>query len=390
MNPSLRLTNRYLWIGLIFLVLLALVSFVAAPATHRLTSGSTWNAGPDGYGAWYAYLEKQDVPVQRWQRPVSELLEKPPKGSKTPLTLVQVQPDFEDPNLFYGIRPWLSDWLKAGNRVIVLGRKETATAAPFVTEHTSKAGNVKLETRRRRVNLDKEWETAVLQDGFGAIAWQTTDQTIEQTTEQTGQLIFVVTPHIAANAYQGEPGNFAFLADLATQAKGSIWIDEYLHGYKDQDVVVEESGGTWFTYLAKTPLRVAFVQIGLVALVFILAQNRQLGVKQRIKSPLVDNSEAYIRALAGVLHKAESHGFVASTLGKAERLTLQKALGLGEAPVSDETLQLAWRQATGQSAEALDPVIAGPTQLRREQDLKAWLDQLQTLHRSLAERSSAR
>ncbi|HEY9764043.1 MAG TPA: DUF4350 domain-containing protein, partial [Trichocoleus sp.] len=82
MNAPLRLTNRYLWIGLIFLVLVALLSFIAAPATNRLTSGSTWNASPDGYGAWYAYLEKQGAPIQRWQRPVSELLENPPKDAK--------------------------------------------------------------------------------------------------------------------------------------------------------------------------------------------------------------------------------------------------------------------------------------------------------------------
>ncbi|HEY9762312.1 MAG TPA: hypothetical protein V6D07_07280, partial [Trichocoleus sp.] len=256
------------------------------------------------------------------------------------------------------------------------------TAAPFITEHTSKAGQVKLETRRRRIGLDQEREKAILQDGFGAIAWQM--------TEQKGQIIFVVTPYLAANAYQSEPGNFAFLADLATQAKGSIWVDEYLHGYKDEDVVVKETGGTWFSYLAKTPLQVAFVQSGLVVLVAIIAQNRRLGVKQRIRSPLVDNSEAYIQALAGVLYKAESHDFVVSTLSKTERLTLQKALGLGEAPVPDETLRWAWSQATGQSAQALDSMIEEPARLRREQDLKAWLDHLQTLHRSLAERSPTR
>jgi hypothetical protein len=46
-----------------------------APAANRLESGSTWSRSPAGYSAWYESLTEQGVDIQRWQRPVADLLE---------------------------------------------------------------------------------------------------------------------------------------------------------------------------------------------------------------------------------------------------------------------------------------------------------------------------
>ncbi|MBD0333946.1 MAG: DUF4350 domain-containing protein [Cyanobacteria bacterium Co-bin13] len=381
MTAPLRLSNRYLWIGLICLVLLALLSFLAAPASNRLTSGSTWNRGPDGYSAWYDYMAQQGTPLQRWQRPVENLIEQLSESPApaAPATLLQVHSGFIQPEAFYPLRPWLSDWAEAGHHVVILGQQEPATAAPFTTQQLSSAGPITIATRRRAAISDSR--QALLADDYGAIAWQR--------PEGNGLVTLIVTPHLAANAYQADSGNFPFLAELVTQAGGPVWVDEYLHGYKEADVIAEEVGGSWTSYLAQTPLVVAFTQLVLVGLVALVAQNRRFGVKQPLKSLAIDNSEAYIQALAGALHKAGSHGFVTTTLSKAERLTLQKMLGLGEGPVPDAALQSAWSQATGEATQGLTSLTEPPTDLQRDPELAAWLQRLQTLHQSILKRKPA-
>lgn len=366
---ALTINRRYLWIGGIFLIIVGLMVFTTAPAANRLNSGSTWNQAPDGYGAWYAYMVEQGAPIQRWQRPLSELLEQvePEEEATSPATLLQVYPGFATREQQMLSRSWQQDWLQAGNRVIVLGLRDPVTAAPFTTLQTSADGTVKVETRRR-LGTSKQWQV-LLGDNYGAV--------VAQPPQDSGEIVLGVSPFLAANAYQQEEGNFAFLEGLAIAQGGPIWVDEYLHGYKDSDVITQEIGGaeSWLDYMAKTPWLVLVVQIGLVFGLGLIAQNRRPGVKRTVKPAVVDNSEAYIQAMAGVLHKAASHDFVVDTLTREERLALQKVLGLGSVPVPDTVLTTAWTQATGQSANIVT-VLTQPATLSHERDLQAWLGRL--------------
>lgn len=378
--------RRLLWLGLGGVGVVLLMLFLAAPANNRLTSGSTWSRQPDGYGAWYAYMVDQGAPIQRWQRPLAELpmAESSQDSPPPPATLVQIYPYFaQSPPT-----PWPDEWLAAGNRLVRLGQQEPAIAPIFTTQIPTDWGDVRIETRRRATLYTEE--IPLLTDEYGAIVWESVPGKRPSTEEPTGQQIFAATPHLAANAYQREVGNFAFLAELVTGEGGPIWVDEYLHGYKDADVVAEEVGGTWLSYLAKTPWLVVFCQVGVGAIAALLAHNRRMGAKRPLVPPVVDNSEAYIQALAGVLHKAGSHEFVVTTLARAERVALQKALGCGDRPVSDAELQAAWQQATGASSQALAPLLAQPVALRQEAALASWLTQLQAVHRSIVARMASK
>lgn len=366
---TVAINRRYLWIGGIFLIIVGLLVFTAAPAANRLNSGSTWSHSPDGYGAWYAHMIEQGAPIQRWQRPLSELLEQveQEQESTPPTTLLQIYPGFATREQQMFSHSWQQDWLKAGNRIIVLGLREPVTAAPFTTLQTSADGAVKVETRRR-LETSKQWQV-LLGDDYGAV--------VGQPPQDSGEMVLGVSPFLAANAYQQEAGNFAFLEGLAIATGGPIWVDEYLHGYKDSDVVTQEVGGAggWLDYMAKTPWLVLGVQIGLIIGLGLIAQNRRPGVKRTVKPAVVDNSEAYIQAMAGVLHKAASHDFVVDTLTREERLALQKVLGLGSVPVPDTVLTTAWTQSTGQSAITV-AVLTQPPPLAHEKDLQAWLGRL--------------
>ena len=103
------------------------------------------------------------------------------------------------------------------------------------------------------------------------------------------------------------------------------------------------------------------VQAIAIILLLLLGLNRRLGNRLTVQAPVLDNSQAYIKALAGVLHKANSHDFVVKTITQSERLRLQKALGLGDKPVSDDQLVTAWVQQTGGSAADLTALLQPPT-----------------------------
>ena len=468
MRTALTWNRRTAIWGAVALVLLLGLLVLGAPATSRLDSGSTWHRGPAGYSAWYESLEQQGIPVQRWQRPVEDLLEqvgraekkpqpkpippgsegttttlhldrspylnsfanaypfrppspsgrgaggegqdgangelnfpiteifphpkslshgekdfeasqfRPPSTSgrgaggegQGPETLVAILPGFIDQQNLYSLIPWMPDWLKAGHRLVVLGWKTPTTAAPFSQALISDQGAVQIDTRRR--SSIGGTQAVFLKDEYGAVAW-------EQGYFDEGTFIAIATPHLGANAYLNQPGNLAFLTELVTGEGGRVWVDEYLHGYRDADAVAAEVGGdNWLAYLAQTPLLILGLQALAVTLLALLAFNRRLGQRRRLQTPTIDNSQAYIQALAGVLHKANSHDFVVQTLSQAERITLQKALGLGEVPVPTEQLQAAWVQQYRRSSGELADILNPPTP-RTETQLRDWLQQVQSL-----------
>ena len=378
---SLPVNRRTGVLGLLALALLLGVMLFGAPATSHLESGSTWHRGPAGYSAWYESLEQQGITVERWQRPVETLLEQLGEPEDTTVTLIQnravtpetllvVLPGFIGQGDVSNLLPWMPQWVEAGHRLVVLGVKAAATAAPFSQVLDSPVGSVKIDTRRREKMVVAE--DTILRDEYGVVVFE---------MQLAGKEFTVaVTPHLAANAYQNQPDNFAFLTELVAGSGERVWVDEYLHGYRDQDAIAAEVGGdSWLTYLAGTPLLILVAQALAVTLVALVALNRRLGQRRTLHPPAVDNSRAYIQALAGVLHRAGSHDMVVQTLGQAEQIQLQKKLGLGSAPLPIDRLQAAWEQQA--SRPNLDlAAILNPPALTGERPLREWLKQLQSLH----------
>ena len=373
MNTVPLLKNRYVRLAIVALMLLFIGLVLLAPATGQRTSGSTYNRSPEGYLGWYDYMAAQGTPVQRWRRPVEELLEQ--SSTDAPQTMIRIYPGMVSSYQAWD-RNWLDPWLAAGNTFIALGVDAPIAEAPFTSQLASDFGEVTVKTRRRTdlaVNSDRNR----LGDEYGAVVWERADS-------DNGHLVTALTPHLAANAYQDEPGNYAFLADLATQAGGPIWVDEYLHGFKAADTIAEETVNSWSEYLARTPVKIALIQIAILLAIFLLANNRRLGNLSAVKRVKTDNSQAYIEALAAVLHKAESTAFLVTMLTKAERSRLQDALGFHTANIDDRTLQDAWTQQTGQSQAMLAPLTTSPPTPNKRADmaLKHWLEKLQRIRQT--------
>ncbi|PMB46304.1 hypothetical protein CEN40_10505 [Fischerella thermalis CCMEE 5205] len=362
MKPS----NRQIWLGAIAIAVLILLTIIAAPSNSKINSGSTYGLAPDGYGAWYAFMQDRGITIQRWQKPFDEL-----KKEKRPVTLLQIYSQLNHPVLLSQER----EWVEAGNTLVVLGVRQQVTAANFSTMQNSPFGDVKIETRRRLTSIsESDQEKISLGDRFGAVVWEE--------RRGKGKIIFSTTPYLAANAYQDYPSNFQYLASLVNQKNNLLFVDEYIHGYKDPEVRKSEGKGDLFGYLAKTPLLPAFIQVCILLFVLIWAQNRRFGKPVALETPELDNSEAYIQALAGVLHKAQSTDFLVEMIGKQEQLQLQKNLGLGSEILDRQTLVNTWQQQIGTATAELDAVLQQSQKLRMsERELISWLGKWQTLRR---------
>jgi hypothetical protein len=384
----MKRSRRPLWIGGIILGILLLLTILIAPSAKNLT-GSTFGRGPDGYGAWYEFMHKEGKSIQQWKRPFTELIQKAKTDRKTGqfATLLQIYAGITeetlDPTLF-GLSDLQKEWVKQGNTLVVLGSYGSVTPANFRTQQNSSKGPLKIETTLRvsqdetsdflsNKNSEETKFKTLLGDRFGAVVWQ---KNIEK-----GTVIYTTTPYLGANAYQDIPGNFPFLAQIVTQQGNHWYVDEYLHGFKDKDVITREAAKNWIGYITKTPLLPILLQGSILLILLIWAENRRFGIPQTIQAPITDNSKAYIQALSGVLQKAERSEFVLEVVGQEEQLQLQQKLGLGSTLLEPDALIAAWIEQTGHPAVELQQILSTKDRKRRLSDpeLKIWLEMLQTL-----------
>ncbi len=336
----MKIERMRLWIlGGIFLLVIILVTVFFAPNSDRNNNGSTFSKSPEGYGAWYAFMEAKGVSINRWQKPYMDLIAKP---NEEQITLVRINSSMEsssnsDREL---------DWLKKGNRLVIVGVNYPVTNAPFSSMLESDGGKIKVDTSRRNI---QEKQT-ILGDEFGAVIWQN--------KIGEGEAIYCISQDLAANAYQDYPNNYEFLAQLVSHNDNKIFVDEYLHGYKDIETIKKETAGNLLEYILKQPLAIVLLQLGVISIIFFLANLRRFGKTLTIESPTIDNNTAYITALAGVLQQANSNSFVAETIARESQLQLQGKLGLDNILLDRQNLINAWIERTGKSETELAKLLS--------------------------------
>jgi Domain of unknown function (DUF4350) len=343
-----KLLKQYWQLGLLAIVAIVLITVISAMGGDSRLAGSSYSNAANGYSRWYQMMLDRGVKIHRWQKSFPKLAELP--EYEQAVTLLQVQPQSEQ----LSITNQQQEWVINGNTLVILGVDAPAREIPFQTDLESPQGKIRIETTRRfKANInstkflkDADRET-ILQDRSGSV--------IAQFQLAKGKIIIATTPYIAANAYQDFQPNHELLAELVTRDRQQILVDEYIHGYTDRKPVIDPITGDVKTddessdnndtlsYLASTPLIVAFINLLLGILVLAWQQNRRFGKVVIPKTPTVENSEAYIQALGGVLRQANSSEFVLQNIGKAEQLSWQQKLGLGkERLVESQTLITAW------------------------------------------------
>jgi hypothetical protein len=392
MEDFRKLVAQYWKIGLGAVVAIVLVTVVSAMGGDIRQAGSSYSKAPDGYGAWYQMMVDRGIEIRRWEKTFDRLTKS--TADSTGTTLLRVNSQLEP----FQLTDPQQKWIELGNTIVCLGVSAPAENASFSAIFPSPQGAVKIETKRRLKStlpsdglLKNIPGTAILSDRSGSIM-------IEYRLGK-GRLIIATTPHLAANAYQDIRPNYELLANLVTVDRQQLIVDEYIHGYRDRskatpgnkagepnDETADERTRDILGYLANTPLIIVLLNLTLGIIVVIWQQNQRFGRIIVPKPPQIENSEAYIQALAGVLRQANSSEFVIQNIGRSEQLSWQKKLGLGgERLVETDTLITAWENRTKLPAEDLRFVLKITTAARRlsPSELTTWLTKIQTISRQL-------
>ncbi len=419
--PAALSPRQWFTLG-ILAIALVLFTLLSAPANPR-SDGSTYSRAPEGYGAWYAYVEQSGQEIDRLRKPLTTLFDPNPETSPSkpssksnsksnskpsnsklktpPTTLIHIAPT---PST-----PWIDRrWIAEGNRAILIGTEKSiarVTDAEFYSEHpveigTLKAATIKVATTRRHRklalkppqslqqgqtpldDLDENPEENLVDSGYPNHQALVTDRhgsLIWRTVIGKGEIIYILPTFFAANAYQGEAQNFAYLQALT---KGDrIIMDEHVHGYRDSETAEKEGKGDLVTFFAKTPIALLLLQAMILLSVLIYGKNWRFGAVRALVPPSVNNSRAYIQALSGILQKANSTDFVTDTLCAAELKQIQRTLGLGTTTLSADTILHTWTQQTGRPAREFQDVFLSSHRHKKlsEAELIQWITKLQTL-----------
>ncbi|NJR12616.1 DUF4350 domain-containing protein, partial [bacterium] len=160
-QSTLTVSKRQIAILAIALVTLIILTIVLAPSTGSLQQrGSTYGRSPEGYGAWYAYMQKQNTPLQRWQKPFEALIYPNSSAAKRYQTPTQKNIAPPSPITMLRIGTGVSggmaeqEWVKSGNVLVLLGVKAPATQADFTSDLPNPLGQIRVETSRRKTLVD--------------------------------------------------------------------------------------------------------------------------------------------------------------------------------------------------------------------------------------------
>ena len=83
-----RLQSRRYWLIALAIAIVMLASFLLLiPHQSQRLQGSTYGRSPGGYGAWWAWMEQNHTPVQRWQKSPDQL-----STLTEPATLLRIDP----------------------------------------------------------------------------------------------------------------------------------------------------------------------------------------------------------------------------------------------------------------------------------------------------------
>jgi Domain of unknown function (DUF4350) len=404
--------KQYWHLGLFAVFAIVLVTFISATGGDPRQVGSSYSIAPNGYSAWYQMMFDRGIKIHRWQKSFPRLTRTTKYAVGT--TLLQVNPQLSP----LEITDIQQEWVSKGNTLAILGVTAPATDVPFRSSLESPQGDVKIETTRRfkpdLLKFGKEQNQitdSILSDRTGSV--------ISRFTLGKGLIIIGTTPNLAANTYQDLRPNFELLAEIVTKDRQQVLVDEYIHGYVSRqsaatakkrkqrnderggsvegseqqtdpddapDYGEGESGyepdkGDLLDYLAKTPLLVVFLNLLLGTLVLIWQQNRRFG-KVTIPKPLeVENSQAYIQALGGVLYQANSSEFVVQNIGRAKQLSWQQRLGLGKERLVEPQIAIAaWENQIQLPSDDLRFVLQLMSERRlTPAELTTWLEKIRQI-----------
>jgi hypothetical protein len=377
-QPSPRWFARVPFWAWVLVALLCLTLIVTAAAPQFYPRGSSYDGSLSGYGQWYRFMETRNHPIKRWRRAYSQL-----KGTGQTLIQAADVERYESPDLGASA---ILDWVKQGNTLIELSWAGDVTGVPFRSALPTPRGAVRIETTRRygASNGAHNFDEVLLKDDFGGV--------IGLKKVSKGEMIQIVYPWLGSGIYAGQSANFQILEDLATQRKGTIWVDEWIHGNRLSETnsgLSDAKKQDLWRYFAQRPIAVIAGQGVLLLLLLLWGQNQRFGALSRITPPLRNSSEQYIQALADTLNTHGHTEYVLALLGQSLRDCLKSRLGLVGIDLTregDRKIATEWAMVTGRpSLELLELLEQSRLEKPlRDSELLAWVQQADTIVRGLS------
>jgi len=167
-----------------------------------------------------------------------------------------------------------------------------------------------------------------------------------------GRVLFGTCPSFLANntiAKKEFWGNFQLFANFCRTTPGTIYFDEYGHGF---------SGGTnVFAYIASTPVGAVAAQIALILVVGVISESQRFGAARGNEVRRKISNLEFISGLSHAYRRARANTAVLEILFHAFKNKLSRALAVSPHEPT-ERLNEAWQQSKYQSTHNLESLLS--------------------------------
>ncbi len=355
--------NRMWWqIGILLLVSAVMVYTGSAfddelkkyvPEGRQLAS--TYNDKATGLMALYQLAESAGEKVIAWQSPYRYL------DSKEGM-LVLIAPT-------ESLAPFQIDqilaWVKKGNQLVYIDDL-TFDLTSYLANKLGVTVNVVNKTMKKPVDQDIEplpgiaelayvdtlrLSSNVRVKGGTPIAADTSGSFLTAINYGKGRVLFGTCPSMLANKTVAKKeywGNFQMMANWFSTTSGTIYFDEYAHGF---------TGGTnVFAYLAGGPAGLAVAQIGLILLIAFLSELQRFGMPLTVDTRRQISNLEFIYGLSNAYRRARANAAVLEILFHAFKNRLCRALAVSPHEPT-ERLKEAWQMSKFNNQYDLDALL---------------------------------
>ena len=324
MPGSVDAGDRRLLIGAgVVLVILLVVSALVSPPQAQPTMGIPSSYSPAWDGAKAAFLLLKDIgyQVERWERPPTEISD----AAENAVLILAEPRELASAEERQAIQRFLS----VGGRILVTG----ALASRFVPEATPRSGEL----------LDREWRhyrpllPSPLARSAPEIAMAAASNWEAKSSAQLvvygeggqsavvtyrfgkGRVIWWAAPTPLTNGGIREKDNLVLLLNsLGPPGQTRVLWDEYYHGARD----------SLWSYLARTPVPWAAVQLGLLFLAALVTFSRRRGP---VRAPVAESRLSpleFVETLGDLYHTAHAGPAAVGIAYQRFRFLLTRQLGL--------------------------------------------------------------
>jgi hypothetical protein len=362
--------------GLVFVLLVIGALVFGSGEQGQGEYPSSYSSASGGAKAAYLLLSDTGYPVQRWERPLSDL---PQGGTKT---LILAEPD-EAPTREERNR--LKAFISEGGHVIATGM----FAGTFLPENESIPDILSGMMWKHVTSLSPSPITrAAPQIVLAPHAYWpsfTVAYALYGDDKHTlvvkypvgrGEVLWWASATPLTNAGLKEQGNLEFFLACLGDPKSEILWDEYIHGYRP----------TLASSVAHSPVKWLFLQLALLAVAVIATFSRRSGP---ICVPMVDvrlSPIEFVQTLGGLYQRAGTASVVVEICYRRFRYWLTRRLGVaGNAPAEElaSVIRDRWGFSSEQfvatlkdcEAASSDPFLEAPAALHLLQELDQYASQ---------------